>query len=167
MARYANVPKKNITSNAVTARDAVPQPIKGVEELTIECLPKAWGQEEIVVNAAEAGYCGKILHLRAGWRSSLHRHACKDETFFCVKGRVVLEWFDAADERHELMLDGDFRPAVRIHPGTWHRFYAVADPTDPGIVASVVEFSTPHADSDVERRANTERLTERPFGYAQ
>lgn len=143
-----------------------------VEELEVVALPKAWGQEEVVVNTViddhyGIGYCGKILHLRAGWRSSLHRHARKDETFFCVKGRVVLEWYDAADVRHEILLDGDFRPAVRIHPGTWHRFYALADPTEPGIVASVVEFSTPHADSDVERRSATERLTERPFGYAQ
>ena len=159
-------------TNATGAVPAVPQPPCGVEELTIECLPKAWGQEEIVVNTViddhyGIGYCGKILHLRAGWRSSLHRHAQKDETFFCVKGRVVLEWYDAADVHHEVLLDGDFRPAVRIRPGTWHRFYALADPDASGIVASVVEFSTPHADADVERRATTERLTERPFGYAQ
>ena len=137
-----------------------------IEQLETVAIPKAWGQEEVVVNLPEAGYCGKILHLRAGWRSSLHRHAQKDETFFCVKGQVLLEWYDSEDVRHEVLLDGDFRPAVRILPGTWHRFTAIADATERGIVASVVEFSTPHAEADVERRMPTERLLEKPFGYA-
>lgn len=149
-----------------------------IEQLTIQSVPKAWGQEEVVVNipdeyspyasdtvCGKAGYCGKMLHLRAGWQSSLHRHRYKDETFFVVRGRVRFEWEDSEGVMQEVVLDGEFRPAIRILPGTFHRFSAVTeDPIQAGIVASIVEFSTPHSDSDVERREQTTPL-KRSVGF--
>lgn len=65
----------------------------------------------------------------------------------------------------EKVLDGEFRPAIRIRPGTFHRFSAVtSDPAERGIVASIVEFSMSHFDEDVERREPTSPL-KRSMGF--
>ena len=51
-------------------------------------VPKVWGTEEVFANGI---YCGKILRLAPGRRSSLHKHHKKDETFYVLSGQLTLE----------------------------------------------------------------------------
>ena len=100
----------------------------------MKTVKKVWGKEEWIVNRE---YCGKLLYLDKGATSSLHRHLTKHETFYVLKGHVIL------------MLDGyryDLTPgkSLEIEPGDYHSFYGEKD-------SVIIEFSTHHDDNDVER----------------
>ncbi len=97
-------------------------------------VPKAWGHEEWIVNR---DYCGKKLVLRKGFRCSLHHHKIKDETFYVIKGKVMIEM----DAKKYTMVPGD---SILIMPNTKHRFTGVED-------SEIIEFSTHHEDSDSYR----------------
>ena len=98
-------------------------------------IKKLWGEELIVVN--NALYCGKMLKvLPNGYRSSIHYHVRKHETFFIFEGCLFLEIF----KRESIILDefvllnkGQKR---EITPLTPHRFWSRHVP------ALVIEFST-------------------------
>jgi len=106
------------------------QPLKHVE--------KEWGYEDWLTNSPE--YCTKVLSLNKGFRCSLHHHEIKDETFYIVKGRVLIEKeLDIIQEA--ILLPGD---AVRIFPGMKHRFSGLED-------SVILEASTHHEDSDSYR----------------
>lgn len=96
--------------------------------------PKVWGEEHWIVNRE---YGGKKLVLRRGWRCSLHYHARKDEVFYVIAGRVLLEHGSA----WRVLAPGD---AQRIAPGTTHRFWGLAD-------SEMIEFSTHHEEDDSYR----------------
>jgi mannose-6-phosphate isomerase-like protein (cupin superfamily) len=97
-------------------------------------VPKVWGEEHWIVNR---DYCGKKLVLKQGFRCSLHYHQEKDEVFYVIRGRVLLEYGSA----ERVLLPGD---AQRIAPGTVHRFWGLED-------SEIIEFSTHHEDSDSYR----------------
>jgi mannose-6-phosphate isomerase-like protein (cupin superfamily) len=97
-------------------------------------VPKEWGEEHWIVNRE---YCGKKLILKKGFRCSLHFHKRKDEVFYLIKGRVLLE----VGESEVVMLPGDHH---HIAPGTVHRFSGLED-------SEIIEFSTHHEDSDSHR----------------
>jgi mannose-6-phosphate isomerase len=99
-----------------------------------QIVPKAWGEEHWIVNRE---YCGKKLVLRRGHRCSLHYHKDKDEVFYVIRGRVLLEL--GGDE--QILEVGDHR---HVAPGTVHRFSGLTD-------AEIIEFSTHHEDSDSYR----------------
>jgi D-lyxose ketol-isomerase len=90
---------------------------------SIPRIPKVWGEEHWIVNRQ---YCGKKLVLRKGFRCSLHFHKQKDEVFYVISGRVLLEHGDG------------------IAPGVVHRFWGLED-------AEIIEFSTHHEDEDSYR----------------
>ena len=99
----------------------------------MEIIDKKWGYEEVIVNLPE--YCGKFLNIKKGGRSSVHYHKNKKETFYCIKG--------------EVMLDVGGHPFVMtepctINPGTPHSFFGITD-------AVILEISSHHDDSDVYR----------------
>ena len=96
--------------------------------------PKVWGEEHWIVNR---DYCGKKLVLNQGYRCSLHFHKNKDEVFYVLSGKVLLEVGD--DWR--LLVAGDHQ---HIPPGVVHRFWGVED-------AEMIEFSTHHEDEDSYR----------------
>jgi quercetin dioxygenase-like cupin family protein len=97
-------------------------------------VPKEWGEEHWIVNGE---YCGKKLVLRKGWRCSLHYHRVKDEVFYLIAGRVLLE----VDGAEHVMVPGDHH---RIAPTTVHRFSGIED-------SEIIEFSTHHEDEDSYR----------------
>jgi len=103
-------------------------------------VKKIWGQELWIVNR---DYCGKILFLKEGFSSSLHKHKIKDETFYIIRGNVLME----IEGKQKIMKPGDF---VRIPPNTWHRFSGLTS-------AEIAEFSTHHRDSDTTRRIKSGR----------
>jgi len=110
---------------------ATPGPAEDSRTLRV---PKEWGEEHWIVNRE---YCGKKLVLRKGFRCSLHHHEVKDEVFYVIAGRVLLE---LGDEVHVLER-GDHR---HVPPGTVHRFWGLED-------AEIIEFSTHHEDADSYR----------------
>jgi quercetin dioxygenase-like cupin family protein len=97
-------------------------------------VPTAWGEERWIVNRE---YCGKLLVLRKGYRCSLHFHKIKDEVFYVVKGRVLLE----LGGQESVMVPGDH---AHVATGAIHRFSGLED-------SEIIEFSTHHEDSDSHR----------------
>jgi D-beta-D-heptose 7-phosphate kinase/D-beta-D-heptose 1-phosphate adenosyltransferase len=106
-----------------------------IRAANIRRVPKVWGEERWIVNRA---YCGKQLLLKKNHRCSLHAHGEKDEVFFLLSGRVLLE---VGRERLTLE-EGD---VVHIRPGEYHRFTGLKD-------SVIVEFSTHHREADSFRR---------------
>ena len=97
-------------------------------------VKKEWGKEQWIVNRA---YCGKKLILNKGYRCSMHYHKNKDETFYVLKGKVLME---IKNKKH-IMLPGH---SILIEPNTKHRFTGLED-------SEIMEFSTHHEDSDSYR----------------
>ena len=97
-------------------------------------VKKEWGKEIWIVNR---DYCGKKLVLNKGFRCSMHFHKNKDETFYILKGKVLME----TDNKKQIMLPGS---SVLITPNTKHRFTGLED-------SEIMEFSTHHDDSDSYR----------------
>lgn len=108
-------------------------------------VAKEWGAEIWLCNTEK--YCAKQLHVAPLSQCSLHRHLVKDETFIVVLGYPELEIGDATFEA---------RPGetFRIEPGVWHRFTNRYAHT----YVQMLEVSTHHEDSDVERREPSRRL---------
>ncbi len=50
--------------------------------MAIKKVNKVWGSEEWIVN--NSTYCGKILNIKKGYRSSIHYHKNKHETFYLL-----------------------------------------------------------------------------------
>ncbi|MHC5011829.1 MAG: cupin domain-containing protein [Planctomycetota bacterium] len=100
----------------------------------IQRVPKVWGEEHWIVNRE---YCGKKLVLKKGYRCSLHYHKVKDEVFYLISGRVLIE----VGEEERVLEKGDHQ---HIPPGTVHRFWGLED-------SEIVEFSTHHDDADSYR----------------
>lgn len=98
-------------------------------------VPKAWGEEHWIVNKE---YCGKKLILKKNRRCSLHTHQKKDEVFYIVSGKVLMEIGDDVFT----LLPGDF---VHIPPGAYHRFTGLEQ-------SEIIEFSTNHKENDSFRR---------------
>jgi len=97
---------------------------------------KIWGAEHLIVNDE---YCGKLLEIKKGWRTSIHSHYEKKETFFVLEGCVgILD----GKGKSEIMFAGDILTIDR------RRLHAIC-----GIHDSVVlEISTHHNDQDSHRQ---------------
>lgn len=97
-------------------------------------VSKIWGKEIWIVNR---DYCGKKLILKKGFQCSMHYHKLKDETFYILNGKVLLE----IGMKKQIMLPGD---SMLIKPHQKHRFTGLED-------SEIIEFSTHHDDSDSYR----------------
>ena len=62
--------------------------------------------ESWIANEDAFGYCGKLLYVEAGQTCPRHRHKCKHETFFILKGSVLMDY--NGDMRE--MKEGDILP---------------------------------------------------------
>ena len=92
-------------------------------------VEKPWGHE--IRWAINDKYIGKILYIKAGSRLSLQYHKQKDESIYVLKGNAVVR---LGDKVH-ILSQGQ---ALRIQPGTVHRFCA---PEDSDV--ELIEVSTP------------------------
>ena len=108
-------------------------PVK--EDQLVKIVLKVWGHEEWIVNNEK--YCGKKLVFKKGYRCSMHYHKIKDETFYVISGKVLME----LDGVKRVMTLGD---SQRILPGQKHRVTAFEH-------SSLFEFSTFHMDEDSYR----------------
>ena len=71
-----------------------------------------------IANENEAGYCGKFLFVLKDQTCPKHMHKEKLETFFIVKGRLMMTYDD--DERE--MRAGD---VLRVYTGKHHSFTGI------------------------------------------
>src|ERR1041384_3979360 len=100
---------------------------------------KGWGYENIIVN--KPLYCGKILHVDKGKRCSFHYHKLKDETFYILKGVILLEFGETDNIDNIQTIQLEFNQSFYINPGLRHRFTARED-------SDILEISTEHFDDD-------------------
>jgi quercetin dioxygenase-like cupin family protein len=101
--------------------------------MSLEIVPKVWGEERIFARTDR--YAGKVLVLRKGFRSSLHHHEKKDETFCVWSGRVGFELGVAG---WQVLSPGD---TLHIPPGQLHRFTGLED-------SEILEVSTQDREDD-------------------
>jgi mannose-6-phosphate isomerase-like protein (cupin superfamily) len=115
--------------------------IRPIEFLAPEIHPKAWGEEIWWINHGK--YCAKSLKFLAGKEFSDHYHWIKEETWICVSGELVLEYYDLAnaDKRTKTIKPGD---VIHVPPGNPHKLRAITD-------ALIWEVSSRHFDSDSYR----------------
>ena len=110
-------------------------------------VKKVWGHEEWIVNSPK--YCGKKLVFLQGYRCSMHYHKIKDETFYLLSGRVLLETTGVDGiEKSRIMTPGDVQ---HIPTKLLHRVTAIVD-------SEVIEFSTFHMEEDSYRIENSGRV---------
>jgi len=102
------------------------------KDITVD---KVWGSEVWLVN--NDMYCGKILSLNKDAHCSLHYHKIKEETFFILEGKVLME----VGKDTRTMVCGD---SVHIKPRTNHRFTGLVD-------SKILEISTQHFEDDSYR----------------
>ena len=73
-------------------------------------VDKAWGYENIVISTD--AYCGKFLTFDAGSKFSMHFHSKKDETWYVMSGKFIVEYIDTRTSQIH---------AVELNPeDTWH-----------------------------------------------
>lgn len=110
----------------------------------VKCVEKTWGYELWFANDAANNYCGKLLHIRAHERFSMHFHQNKIETFYVLRGPVKLRTVDytTGQVEEQLLTGGD---AVEITRLLAHQLEALD--TD----VEIVEASTFHEDADSYR----------------
>ena len=102
----------------------------------IKIVPKVWGEELWLVNSDK--YCGKLLTIKKGAKSSYHYHKEKQETFFCLYGDVLL-----TIEGKEYPLNSTASPRT-VEVGEKHSIEGIRE-------SVVLEVSTPHNEKDVYR----------------
>jgi len=102
-------------------------------------VSKQWGEERWLVHG-DAPFVMKIIHLKAGTRTSLQFHRYKEEANLVVSGRARLH-FRSGEGRGETC---ELGPGVVIHIGSGavHRVEALTDVT-------MIEVSTPEVDDVV------------------
>ena len=111
----------------------------------IKRVEKTWGHELWIINTPD--YCGKELHIKkdkcsSEWR--YHYHIVKDETFYVIKGKLILDYVDRNNIFHSVILKPG--AAFRIRPYIKHRFS-----TKSFWGCTFMEFSTEHSDEDSYR----------------
>ena len=115
-------------------------------EHIIPVYPKVWGEEHWIVNKE---YCGKKLILKQGYRCSIHYHKIKDETFYLVSGKVLME----VNGIQRVLVPGDKQ---YIAPGDKHRFTGLEE-------SVMMEFSSHHREDDSYRDAPSGKVPEYEF----
>ena len=115
--------------------------LNGLDAFAVDVrrVDKPWGHE--LIWALTDAYCGKVLFVRAGESLSLHFHREKDESWYVLDGRAMLELGAAG----QTMLDSEIvaaGSAFRFVPGTVHRVRALED-------TRILEVSTPQIDDVV------------------
>jgi mannose-6-phosphate isomerase-like protein (cupin superfamily) len=90
----------------------------------VEALPLHFGLHRFteigetefwIANETALGYCGKFLFVFDGQTCPYHHHRLKHETFFIVKGSVLMK----VGEEERVMSAGDL---LAMPPGTGHSF---------------------------------------------
>lgn len=108
-------------------------------------VEKVWGKEYWIINQE---YCGKLLVLKQGYRSSFHYHKKKKETFLITSGYILLE-IEGSDPI--TMKVGEH---ITINPYTKHRFTGLSPAPE------FIEFASTHSETDSYRDTKSEKIPE-------
>lgn len=103
-------------------------------------IEKGWGYELWVAN--NENYCGKILHVEDGKKCSMHFHVKKHETFYIVRGCVIMRLI--LKDGTPLKLEMKEGNTLTVPQGLMHQFEGIGD-------ADIMEVSTTHDDMDSYR----------------
>jgi quercetin dioxygenase-like cupin family protein len=130
---------------------------------SVKIVPKGWGHEKIIVNNDQ--YCGKLLYIIKGCKTSLHYHKSKHETFYIESGKVMVYHSDDVNKIIKLLESDDKQAMLLFAPNSpyhitsvtlksgdifevprqrVHRIIALED-------TKLYEFSTHHDDADSVR----------------
>ncbi|MCM8759632.1 MAG: cupin domain-containing protein [Candidatus Omnitrophica bacterium] len=90
--------------------------------------------EFIIANEIKEGYCGKFIFMFKGQRCPEHYHKIKHETFFVLKGKVLMEF----DGEKIVLNPGDVLPMDR---NKLHTFKALEN-------SLIIEVSQPSMKND-------------------
>lgn len=104
-------------------------------------VSKKWGWEDWIYNGK---YCGKILFIKAGKKTSFHYHKEKDEVIYVQSGMIDLIHNSDDDEMKSKKTLLNTNDAFRIKPQLRHRIIAVTD-------CYIFETSTHHDEKDIIR----------------
>lgn len=107
-------------------------------------VEKGWGSEEWITNTSK--YCGKLLRINKGKKTSWHYHKLKDEVMYVHIGKVKIIHGRKEDINHISNLDVTLVEGESFHipVGLIHQIIALED-------TELFEFSTEHFDSDSYR----------------
>ena len=107
-------------------------------------VEKDWGHEIWMANNETENYCGKILRINQGYKSSMHFHMEKHETFYVTEGtlQVILIDTEQGKERNNMVLEGN---TFKIDRGQPHQLIAYDGDVE------LIEISTFHKDEDSYR----------------
>jgi len=114
-------------------------------------VSKGWGYELWIEN--NELYCGKHLHVLPSKWCSIHYHKNKKETFYVIKGELLLHYSYVLDLEYWQRHDADFEVKIlktgdyfTLNTGVAHRFTSnTSQPCD------FIEISTHHDDEDSYR----------------
>lgn len=115
-----------------------------IAKIPTQYVEKPWGYELWFANDITQNYCGKLLHIDAGQKFSMHFHLNKHETFYVLNGRVTLRAlnFKTSEVITTIYVQGD---AIVVPPFSPHQLEA-----HDGDV-NIIEVSTYHRDEDSYR----------------
>ena len=108
-------------------------------------VEKDWGSETWMANNEKEDYCGKILHIKDGYNSSMHFHMDKHETFYILDGQLIVDLIDTSKgTRYDsiIMSQGE---TLEINRGQPHQLTAYKGDV------TFFETSTFHKDEDSYR----------------
>jgi len=108
---------------------------------SVPIIDKEWGHKKWLVNNKKENYCGKILHINEGHRSSMHYHVKKHETFYILSGTLQVDMINTVTGEviTYIVQKGETFEVERNDP---HQLIAVDGPVE------FIEISTFHEDSD-------------------
>lgn len=118
----------------------------------IRRIEKKWGHELWLHNSPL--YCGKVLVVKPGCRTSYHYHEEKHETFAVLDGRALIyigersETFGMVGEWHTL----EAGSVIEIQP---YQVHAIAP--QGSCTLRLLEISTQHLDGDSHRLTEASR----------
>jgi quercetin dioxygenase-like cupin family protein len=101
-------------------------------------VKKGWGHE--LIWCTNDKYCGKMLSFDAGAKFSMHFHAVKDETWYVLSGRFVVQYIDTKDAsvKDRYLEVGD----------TWHNPPLLPPRIICVDAGTIIEVSTPDSVED-------------------
>jgi len=101
-------------------------------------VSKGWGHEDIWVTNDK--YCSKFMHFNENSKFSMHFHSEKDETWYIIKGKFIVEWIETNNAHYRIkeLNVGDVWHNPPLQP---HRLICIEEGT-------VLEVSTPDSVED-------------------
>lgn len=124
----------------------------------IKKIPKPWGYE-MHFTSDNLPYMGKILHIKKGQRLSLQLHDKKMESWFKLKGRVMMIMENDSGEMENIEMKADF--GYTTHTGQKHRLMGITN-------CDILEVSTPEIgntyrlEDDYARGTETDEIRKDP-----